>query len=80
MEMAMERNALWRRVIDTKYGSMLGWCSQRVQGPIRLVCEIISRRGGMIFILVSSLRWGMVLLLDFGMTFGVRDFLWRILS
>ena len=76
----MERNALWRRVIDTKYGSMLGWCSQRVQGPIGLVCEIISRRGGMIFILVSSLRWGMVLLLDFGMTFGVRDFLWRIFS
>ena len=24
VEIAMERNALWRRVIDTKYGSMFG--------------------------------------------------------
>ena len=76
----MKRNALWRRVIDAKYGSRLGWCSHSVQGPIGLVCEIISGRGGMIFILVSSLRWGVVLLLDFGMTFGVRDFLWKIFS
>ena len=36
---ALEREALWRRVIDNKYGSMclggggVGWCSNKVKGP-----------------------------------------------
>ena len=30
----VEREALWRRVIDTKCGSLWGgWCSNSVQGP-----------------------------------------------
>lgn len=30
----MERDALWRMVMDAKYGSMWGsWCSNSVQGP-----------------------------------------------
>jgi hypothetical protein len=30
---AMERDALWRKVVDVKYGSMRGgWCSKEVGG------------------------------------------------
>ena len=66
---AMERNALWRRVIDTKYGSLWGVGVLIVfRGLMGLVCGIIS-------ILVSSLRWEMAPLLNFGMILGVRDFL-----
>ena len=29
-----EREALWRRVVDVKYGSLWGgWCSKEVKGP-----------------------------------------------
>jgi hypothetical protein len=31
---AMERDALWRKVVDIKYCSMRGgWCSKEVGGP-----------------------------------------------
>ena len=70
---AMERNALWRRIIEAKYGSMWwGWCSKGLMG---LVYGNISERGGKTFILLLSLRWGMVLVLNFGMILGVRSFL-----
>jgi hypothetical protein len=30
----MKRDALWRKVVDIKYGSMRGgWCSKEVGGP-----------------------------------------------
>ena len=77
----MERDALWRRVVDTRFGSMfiylfnfffLGgggvWCS-----IFRRISD--SGWGGTIFIVLSSLRCGMVLLLKFGMILGVGGFL-----
>ena len=71
-------NALWRRVIKAKYGSMWGgWCSRGLMG---LVYGNISERGGKTFILLLSLRWGMVLVLNFGMILGVRSFLWKVAS
>ena len=70
----MERNALWRRVIDTKYGSLWGVGVLTVfRGLMGLVCGVIS-------ILVSSLRWEMAPLLNFGMILGVRDFFQKIIS
>lgn len=45
-----------------------------------LVYGNISRRGGITFILLSSLRWGTVLVLNFGVILDVRDFLWKITS
>ena len=75
---AMKRNALWRRIIEAKYGSMWGgWCSTGLMG---LVYGNISERGGKTFILLLSLRWGMVLVLNFGMILGVRNFLWKVAS
>ena len=55
----MERTALWRRAIETKYGSMWrgeGGCSCSMQGPYRVGLWNYIRKGGMIFILLSSLR------------------------
>ena len=55
-------NALWRRVIKAKYGSMWGsWCSRGLMG---LVYGNISERDGKTFILLLSLRWVMVLVLN----------------
>ena len=55
-------NALWRRVIKAKYGSMWGsWCSRGLMG---LVYGNILERDGKTFILLLSLRWGMVLALN----------------
>ena len=80
----MERTALWRRVIETKYGSMflcffLGGggrgCSCSVQGPYGVGLWNYIRKGwDDFFILLSSLRWGMVLVLSFGVIHGVRGF------
>lgn len=42
-----------------------------------LVYGNVSRRGGISFILLSSLRWGTVLVLNFGVILGVSDFLWK---
>ena len=79
----MERDALWRRVVDTRFGSMFiylfiyffgggggwgVWCS-----IFRRISD--SGWGGTIFIVLSSLRCGMVLLLKFGMILGVGGFL-----
>ena len=65
---AMERNALWRRVIDTKYGSLWGVGVLIVfRGLMGLVCGIIS-------ILLSSLRWEMAPLLNFCLIYvGIRS-------
>ena len=55
----MERTAWWRRAIETKYGSMWrgeGGCSCSMQGPYRVGLWNYIRKGGMIFILLSSLR------------------------
>jgi len=58
----MERNALWRRIIEAKYDSMWwGCCSKGLMG---LAYGNISERGGKTFILLLSLRWGMVLVLN----------------
>ena len=86
----MERDALWRRVVDTRFGSMFiylfiffflgGGCFVAL-----IVCRDLmgfvfgrisdSGWGGTIFIVLSSLRCGMVLLLKFGMILGVGGFL-----
>ena len=47
-----------------------GWCSCST----RLVYGSILGRGGMTFLLLSSLRWWMVLVLNFGVMHGVRGF------
>ena len=55
----MERTALWRRAIETKYGSVWrgeGGCSCSMQGPYGVGLWNYIRKGGMIFILLSSLR------------------------
>ena len=45
-------------------GALQGWFMESYQ-----------KRGGMTFNLLSSLRWGMVLVLNFGVIHGVRGFL-----
>ena len=75
------KRALWRRRIDAKYSSMWGVGVLLVcRGLMGLVYGNISRRGGISFILLSSLRWGTVLVLNFDVIPGVRDFLWKITS
>ena len=42
----MERDALWRMVMDAKYGSMWGgWCSNSVQGPYEFCLWKSIRKG-----------------------------------
>lgn len=42
----MERDALWRTVVDAKYGSMWGgWCSNSVQGPYEFFLWKSIRKG-----------------------------------
>ena len=44
----MERDFLWRRVVDAKYGSMLGWgcwCSNGVQGTYGICLRKNIRKG-----------------------------------
>jgi hypothetical protein len=44
---AMEREALWRSVVETKYDSLRGgWCSKEVAGPFRVGVWKYIRRGG----------------------------------
>ena len=43
---AMERDALWRTVVDAKYGSMWGsWCSNSVQEPYEFCLWKSIRKG-----------------------------------
>ena len=86
MEICYVKEFLVRRVIDTKYGSIFGWGSGGGVGVL-IVCrglygvclwKYILGRGGMSFTVLSSLRWGMALLLNFGMILCVRDFPWKI--
>ena len=74
MEICYVKEFLVRRVIDTKYGSIFGWGSGGGVG----VLIVLLGRGGMSFTVLSSLRWGMALLLNFGMILCVRDFPWKI--
>ena len=86
----MERDALWRRVVDTRFGSMFIYLFiYFFWGGGGFVALIVCRDlmgfvfgrisdsgwGGTIFIVLSSLRCGMVLLLKFGMILGVGGFL-----
>jgi len=43
---AMERDVLWRKVVDIKYGSMRGgWCSKEVGGPFEVGVWKCIKRG-----------------------------------
>ena len=77
----MDSTTLWRRVIKAKYGSILGGAGGRGGGLLvactslmGLVYGSISGKGGMVFIILSFLRWWMALVLNFGMMHGVRGF------
>ena len=73
----MKRTALWRRLIETKYGSM--WEEGGGAGVL-VVCRgltgLVYEKGvGGLLSFLSSLRWGMVLVLNFGVIHSVRGFL-----
>lgn len=76
-----EREVLWRRVIEAKYGGcecccfiffLVGWwCTKGVSGPYTVsLCKSI-RWEGWNFPGFFNLIWGMVLEWSFGMTSGV---------
>ena len=79
----MERDFLWRRVVDAKYGSMLGWgcwCSNGVQGTYGICLRKNIRKGLDSFIVLLLLRWGMVPISNSGLILGVGDSFKRCLS
>jgi hypothetical protein len=69
---AHEREALWRVVVDSKYGSAWGgWCSNEVHGSYGVGLWKNIRRGWRSFLVILDLRWVTAPKLDSGMTCGV---------
>jgi hypothetical protein len=67
----MEREALWRLVVEVKYDNMWGgWCSKEV-GSFRVGVWKNIRRGWGGFLDLSDMRWEMGPISDFGMICGV---------
>jgi hypothetical protein len=68
----MDRDALWRSVVDAKYNSSQGgWCSEEVVGSFGVSVGNILGGGGISSQLLPVLMWGLDLKLVFGMIFGV---------
>jgi len=67
---SQECDALWRSVIDVKYGSVRGgWCSLPVVGSYGVSVWKFIRRGW--DTVAKYLRWVMGLIFAFGMIYGV---------
>ncbi|KAK7840555.1 ubiquitin carboxyl-terminal hydrolase 25 [Quercus suber] len=80
---AMERDALWRRVVDAKYGSMF-WgrgggggvgALMVCRGLIAFAFGRISGRDWTVFVVLLLLRWGMVPISNSGLILGVGGLL-----
>ena len=57
----METDALWRRVIEAKYGNVWGdWCTKKVTSAYGVSLWRFIRSGWLNF-LNSCIMWGMVL-------------------
>jgi hypothetical protein len=68
----MDREALWRLVVETKYDNTRGgWCSKEVIETFGVGVWKHIRRGGISFPNLSDLRWGLGQKLVFGMIYGV---------
>ena len=66
------RVAFWRKIIMVKYGSLEGgWVSKVPSGRMEWGCGSLSAPDGLRSQSLWLLRWGMVLLFDFGMMCGV---------
>lgn len=66
-----EGDALWRTVIDAKFGSIWGgWCSNEVRGACRGEWKFV--RDGGITPEILDFRWVGVPRSDFGMIYGVE--------
>ena len=77
---AVERTALWRRVIDSKYGSMCSGTQIECRVLMGLVCWKYIRKGWGDFCCFIIFKVGDGSSIKFGMIHGVRDFLWKITS
>jgi hypothetical protein len=68
----MDREALWRLVVDAKYNRTRGgWCFEEVMGTFGVGVGNILEGSGISPPLLSDLRWGLGLKLVFGMIFDV---------
>ena len=72
---AVERTALWRRVIDSKYGSMCSGTQIECRVLMGLVCWKYIRKGWGDFCCFIIFKVGDGSSIKFGMIHGVRDFL-----
>ena len=71
----MERDTLWRQVVDTRYGRFGGWGGDGVlivcRGLMVCACGRLLGSDKTPFNDLLALRWGMALLSGFGMIRGV---------
>lgn len=68
----IERDALWRIVVDSKYDSLWGgWCSIELAGTFGWGCGRTLEKARSHFQAFLDSRWEMGLELDFGMIYGV---------
>ena len=74
-----EREALWQRISEGKYESLVGgWSTKVVNGPYAVSLWKYIRNGWDKFHALLSSKLVMVLELNFGLTFGVVKLLLRI--
>jgi len=63
-----ETKALWRVIVETKYGSLLGGVLMRFMGRLGWDYGKISEGAGRSFLVISGLRWEIDPRLDSGTT------------
>jgi len=68
---AMERDALWGRVVVARYGSVWAGALSLYRGLMEFAFGKVLGRGGTLFSILLDLRWEMDPLLNFGIIHGL---------